>query len=80
MALTSKELTEIRQALQSSNTPADKTKTQINAAVEAIESYFETTCKPGINAAIESVAPATFTAGQKNKMVKFWLLSKFRIL
>lgn len=75
--LTSDQFTELRQKLQASVAPTTTaTKPQINAATQAIENYFETTVKPGINTAIEAVAPGVFTVAQKKQIVKYYVLQK----
>lgn len=72
------QLTEIRQRVAATGAiPVTYTKPQINAAVQAVEDYFETTARAGISAAIEAVEPGTFTAAQKRQIAKMWLFQKY---
>lgn len=76
--LTVTQLTEIRQgAATNGGTTVNYTRAQINAAVQAIEDYFEDTARAGFGAAIEAAAPGVFTNAQKKKIGKYWLLQKY---
>jgi len=76
MVLTAIQLAAIRQDFVATLTIINKTKPQINVALQAIEDWFEAN-RAALGAAIEAAAPGTFTAAQKLKLVKFWLRSKF---
>jgi hypothetical protein len=52
------------------------TKAQVNAAVQALEDWFDTTGRAGAAAAIESAAPGVFTNTQKKLIGKYWLAQK----
>lgn len=53
------------------------TKAEVNAALQAIEDYFETTARAGLGAAIEAAAPGRFSNARKKRLVAYWLLQKF---
>ena len=74
--LTLTQLAAIRQDFVATLAVINKTKPQINAAIQAIEDWFEAN-RASLGAAIEAAAPSTFTPAQKLKLVKFWLRSKF---
>lgn len=74
--LTADQMTQIRNLVEKSGVPIDYRKTQINAAMQAVEDFFENTGKAAINNAIETACPMIFTAFQKKQIVKYWLLSK----
>lgn len=75
--LSSVDLGAIRRDLEDEAIPINYTKGPINAAIQAIEDSFETTCKTALNNAIETAAPGAFTAAQKRAMVKRYLWLKF---
>jgi hypothetical protein len=71
------ELTKIRQEC-AKRVPVNYTKAQLNAAVQAVEDWFETN-RSSLSAVINNAtSPLTLTAGQKRALVAFWLESKFR--
>lgn len=74
--LTSAEKAAIRQEYIKTLATVNITKIPINAALQAIEDWFEAN-RASLGAAIETAAPGVFTAAQKKNLVKFWLLSKF---
>jgi len=76
MVLTAIQLAAIRQDFVATLTIINKTKPQINVALQAIEDWFEAN-RAALGAAIEAAAPGQFTGAQKLKLVKFWLRSKF---
>ena len=76
MVLTAIQLAAIRQDFVATLTIINKTKPQINVALQAIDDWFEAN-RAALGAAIEAAAPGTFTGAQKLKLVKFWLRSKF---
>lgn len=76
--LTSPELGAIRRDLEDESIAITYQKAQVNAAIQAIENSFETTCKAALNNAIETAAPGVFTAAQKRAMVKRYLYRKFQ--
>lgn len=74
--LNTTQLEELRRHLETSGIAVTYTKVQVNAALQAIEDWFEanrTSLSTAINA---GTAPFTFTGAQKVKLVKFWLLQK----
>lgn len=75
--LSAAELGEIRKKLARGVTVMWSTP-QANAALQAIEDYFEDTAKAGLNSAIEGAASGVFTAAQKKKLVAFFILQKSR--
>lgn len=78
--LNDSQLSEVRRAVSSERPTVDYTKAQINAAVQAIEDYFETTARSGLNTAINGATQPlgiTLTNGQKQALVKFYLRQKF---
>ena len=74
--LTLTQLAAIRQDFVATLAVINKTKPQINVALQAIEDWFEAN-RASLGAAIEAAAPGQFTGAQKLKLVKFWLRSKF---
>ena len=49
-----------------------------NAAIQAVEDYFENTARAGINSAVNTAtSPTVLSAAQKKAIVVYWLLSKF---
>ena len=78
--LTSVQLSELRRACFTDlngkgNKPAQ------NAAIQAIEDYFETVTRPGVATAINTatVVPfgVTYSVAEKTALVKWWLRQKF---
>ena len=69
------ELAELRRAMATNGT-VTWTKPQINAALQAIEDWFEAN-RASLGAAIEAVAPGLYTAPRKKRLVAYWLRQKF---
>lgn len=80
--LTGTELVELRNGCEASVRTAGVaiayTKAQINAAVQAVEDYTETTARAGYGAAIEVAAPGVFNAAAKKRIVARYFQQKFR--
>jgi hypothetical protein len=74
--LTAAQLTELRQGVARGVTSINYTKAQANAALQALEDYFENTARAGFSSAIEAAAPGVFTNAQKKQLGKYWLLQK----
>lgn len=75
-ALTAPEFAPIRQRLADLVRAPHYRKAQVNAAVQAVEDWFEAN-QPALGTAIETAAPGVFSAAQKRLLVRAWLLSKF---
>lgn len=75
--LDSGQLTEVRRAYTDKRAPiVDYTKPQLNAAIQAIEDWFEMN-RAGLAVAIDAAtAPYVFPATQKRLMVAMWLRHK----
>lgn len=80
MPLSTDNLTEIRQRIQRSGTPCDRTKSTLNAAINALDNYYISVVAPGAANAIEVAAPGQFTLAQKAQIAKQWLLIKAELL
>jgi hypothetical protein len=50
--------------------------TIIDAALQAVEDYFEATAKAGLNSAIETAAPGVFTGPQKKLLIAYFIMQK----
>jgi hypothetical protein len=74
--LSNDQLTELRQAVARESATVPWTKPQINAAVQAIEDWFEAN-RAALGTAMEAAAPGLFSAAQKRVLVKFSLAQKF---
>ena len=74
--LTAQQLTELRQSYQTYNLQPTCVKTNINAAQQAVEDYFENSVKVPMAAAIEAAVPGVFSTAQKKALVKMWLYQK----
>ena len=72
--LTTNQLSELRQGMPA----GDWNKQTINAALQAIEDWFESVKASGVTAINEATAPFVFTGAQKTKLFKHWLNSKFQ--
>ena len=73
--LSSDQLTDMRKKMAVGETVV-WTKPQLNAALQAIEDWYETN-KVAIGTAIDvATAPLVFTAAQKKKLGAYWLLQK----
>jgi len=74
--LTANELVAIRRQCAAERATVNYTKAQINAALQAIEDFFEAS-RASLGAAIETAAPGKFNVAEKRQLVKFWLAHKF---
>lgn len=75
--LTADELAAIRRECAAFGLTVNYTKAQINAAIQAIEDWFEAN-RAGISTAINAATtPLVLTAQQKKIIGAFWLLYKF---
>lgn len=74
--LTATERAQLRRAVAQTVTSVPWTKAQINAAVQAIEDFFENN-RAALGAAIEAAAPGVFNAPLKQRLVKYWLQQKY---
>jgi len=52
------------------------TKAQFDAALQAVEDYFETTARAGLGQAIETAAPTVFSNAEKKAIAGYYLLQK----
>jgi len=74
--LSANELAEVRKKIGLVEAVVDYDKNQVNLAIQAIEDWFETN-RGGIVTAINAATtPFVFTAQQKRRLVKFYLLQK----
>jgi hypothetical protein len=76
--LTPEQLAELRRRVARGQSPVTWDKLQVNAALQAVENYFEDVGRAAIGAAIEAAAPGVFGGPQKARIVAFWLWQKFR--
>lgn len=74
--LTTSELSALRREVAAEGGAVDYTKPTINAALQAIEDWFEAN-RANLGAAVEAAAPGSFNAAAKKRLVKFWLRQKF---
>ena len=77
MALSENELVELRQRMARATPIVPWKKVAINAALQAIEDWFEAE-RASLGQAIEAAAPGMFSIAQKKKLVAYWLEQKFR--
>jgi hypothetical protein len=76
--LTSGQLVEGRQVASRTGPTVTHTKGVANAALQAVEDWFEVN-RSGLNAAINAAtSPVVLTAGQKTALVRAWLAHKAR--
>lgn len=75
--LTATQLAELRRGCAGAVVAVNYTRAQINAGLQAIEDYYETTARAGFGSAIEAAAPGVFTNAQKKQLGKFWLFQKY---
>lgn len=76
--LTQTELAPLRREMAESIATVAWTKPQINAAIQAMEAWFEAE-KAGAVTAIENAAPGVFTLAQKRKIATLWLRHKLAV-
>lgn len=79
-ALTVQQLRRARNGCETAM-PLGYTKEHVNAALQAIEDWWELPAtKAAISSAIDTAtSPFVFTNAQKKKIGKFWLLEKFGV-
>ena len=70
-------LQQMRQRISAERATIGHTKTQVNAALQACEDYFEGTARSGFGAAIETAVPTVFPTAVKKVIVRAWLIYKF---
>jgi len=75
--LTAAQMSTARNSCERIDSSIGYTKAQINAALQACEDYFENTARAGFGGAMEAAAPGVFTAAQKRRIGRFYLLLKF---
>lgn len=76
--LTATELAELRLACASSQATVGYTKAQINAALQAIEDWFENTARAALNTTINTAtSPLVLSAPVKKILVAHYLRQKF---
>ena len=74
--LSSTQYADLRQAAARESVTVTWSKAQVNAALQAIEDWFEAN-RAALGVAIEAAVPGVFSAAQKRALVKFWLAQKF---
>jgi hypothetical protein len=74
--LTPGQLTELRQFIAAGVATQSWTKLQVNAALQALENWYESSGRAAAGSAIETAAPGVFTNAQKKLLGKYWLLQK----
>jgi len=75
------ELAELRQTMARNTATVNFTKTQVNAALQAIEDRLRAAAtQTALSNDIEAVAPGAFSAGQKSTLFGVWCVSAARRL
>jgi hypothetical protein len=74
--LSPSELTDLRQRCAANVNTLSWTKAEVNAALQALEDWFDTSGRADAAAAMEAAAPGVFTNPQKRLIGKYWLLQK----
>jgi hypothetical protein len=74
--LTAAQLAQLRQFVAAGIATQSWTKVQANAALQALEDWYETSGRQAAGSAIETAAPGVFSAAQKKLLGKYWLLQK----
>jgi len=74
--LTGVQLAEVRQEAARAAGVVTWTKPQANAALQAVEDWFEAN-RAALGAAVEAAAPGVFGAAHKRALLKYWLRQKF---
>lgn len=79
--LTAPQLQACRNSLAKEGIPINYTKAQANAAIQAVETWFDAPAqRSAISAAIDvATAPLVLTNAQKKKVVAYWANTKFDI-
>lgn len=76
--LTRAQLDEIRADVEGAIPTGAKQRAIWNAAIQAVEDWFENSARTEISNAINTaISPATMTVAEKTAVAKFWLFSKF---
>lgn len=79
--LSASQCDELRQGITASTEKAgvavNYSKAQMNAAIQAIEDYFENTAKAGFGSSIEAAAAGVFNNAAKKRIIAHWLRQKF---
>lgn len=75
--LTAEQLAKIRRGVAQQFATQNWDKPQINAALQAIEDWFELNKASGVTAVNTATAPFVFTGPQKKELFAYWLLHKF---
>ncbi len=76
--LTSSQLTDTRRLVSDEVPAVDYPKATINAALQAIEDWFEANRASGAAAINTATSPYVFSAAMKLRLFKFWLLQKYQ--
>lgn len=76
--LTATQLAEIRRALAAKAAVVNYTKPQANAALQAVEDWFDANQASLSQAINTATAPLVLTVAQKKWLVAYWLLSRFQ--
>jgi len=74
--LTTDQLVQLRQMAAAEAATVTWTKPQVNAALQAIEDWWEAN-RASLGTAIEAAAPGKFTVAQKKALGKYWLWQKY---
>lgn len=77
--LTSKQLDACREGMYQDGVSVTYTKSQMNAALQAVEDKFESVRASFSTAIDTATAPLVLTLAQKKKVFAYWALSKFAI-
>lgn len=76
MPLTADQRTTLRQLIAANLATQTWTKPQVNAALDALDDWFETSGRAAAGAAIEAAVPGVFTGPQKRVIGKYWLATR----
>ncbi len=79
MAFNATQLSDVRQRIAAIAVTQGWTRTQVNAAINAVDDWFETTGRQEATAAIEAAVPGVFTAQQKRWIGKFWMFTRWGV-
>lgn len=77
--LTADQLAEIRRSVSASLVTVNYTKPLINAALQAIEDWYEANKTVASTAVDTATSPFIFTNPQKKKIFCYWLFQKFKL-
>jgi hypothetical protein len=67
------QLAEVRQKIAAQHAVVTWNKTELNAALQAVENVFQGTGKTALNNAIETASPGVFDANQKKLLIAFYV-------